>query len=127
MIFYKDYELDGEKVTISLNETEDDLEVSILGKSKTEEKASLLLTIISSDMKEISHSISVFCGDLYMMKPSGGTVFGINRDGSVSFSAPDWYGFPDEEDATEELKDYMKSVKEAEKDFLEEIQNLTGI
>lgn len=124
VIFHKDYEVDGEKVTISLDEIEDNLKVVVYGEANTEEKASLLLTTFSADMKEINYSISVKCKDLFMLTTSEGMVSGINRDGSMSFSAPDWYGFSNNVDLTEELKDYIQNVQEVEKDFLEEIQDL---
>lgn len=126
VIFYKDYEIDGEKMNISLNEIQDDLKVIVYGEAKTEEKASLLLTIVSGDMKGINYTVSVKCGDLFILITSDGIVSGTNRDGTTCFKVPDWYDFPDEEDLTEELKDYIKNVKEAEKDFLEEISDLTN-
>lgn len=124
IISRKEYELDGEEVTIILDEDDGNYKVTVFGYANTEEKASILLTSLSTHMKGIDYSISVRYEELFMTVTSDGTIAGVNRDGSVSYSAPDWYGFPEEENLTEEQKEYFQDIIKIEEDFLENIQNL---
>ncbi len=118
IIYNKDYELDGEKIKIILDENN---KVTVFGNTKTEEKASLLLTTFTTDMYGIDYSIAVMCNDLFMTASSDATVSGKNKDGSIAYGAPDWYEFPEDE-LREELKNYKDEIKEIENDFLKNAQ-----
>lgn len=124
ILFSEEYELDGEKISYSVQEDGDDYKVIVLANAKTEEKASLLLTMLSSDMNKINYSICVKYNDLFMVVNSEGVVSGYNKDGSIAFGAPDWYGFPDEDELTEEHKGYIKEIREIENQFLEGVKDL---
>lgn len=115
IIYDKEYELDGEKIQITLD---DNYKVIVIGNAKTEEKASLLLTTFTADMYGIDYSVAVMCGDLFMTASSDAVVSGKNKDGSIAYGIPDWYEFP-EDDLNEELKKYKDEIKEIENDFLE--------
>lgn len=124
ILFRKEYELDGEKISFSVQEDGDDYKVIVLANAKTEEKASLLLTMLSSDMNKINYSIAVKCNDLFMTVSSDGVISGSNKDGSVAFRAPDWYEFPEEDELTEEQKRYIEDIREIENQFLENLKDL---
>lgn len=113
IIYNKDYELDGEKIQITLDEN---YKVIVIGNAKSEEKASLLLTTFSADMNGVEYSIAVRYNDLFMMVTSDAAISGKNTDGSISYGMPDWYKFP-KDDLGEELKKYKDEIKEIENDF----------
>lgn len=119
IIYSKDYELDGEKIQITLDEN---CKVIVIGNAKTEEKASLLLTTFTADMYGIDYSVAVMFDDLFMSATSNAVISGKNTDGSISYGIPDWYEFP-EDDLGEELETYKKEIKEIENDFLENVQD----
>lgn len=92
------YKVDGEDVGMVLSETDELLDISIIGHANTEEKASIMLATYVSELKKItplsSYSISVFCDELFVShsKNSDGktSTYETNTDGSMAFSSPDW-------------------------------------
>ncbi len=95
-IFQKEYEVDGEKINISLDENDGKMSIDIFGNTKDEEKASIMLACFKKSLSEISidgYSITIKTGEasvIYKESEGNNTLMGTNRDGSISFSTPDW-------------------------------------
>lgn len=96
VLFQKEYEVDGEKVNISMNGNEENIEMNIFGNAKDEEKASIMLACYKKILGEISidgYSITIKTGEasvIYTETGEENKIMGTNKDGSIAFSAPDW-------------------------------------
>lgn len=96
VLFQKEYEVDGEKVNISMNGNEENIEINVFGNAKDEEKASIMLACYKKILGEISidgYSITIKTGEasvIYNEKGEENKIMGTNKDGSIAFSAPEW-------------------------------------
>ena len=77
--------------------TDGKYKIDISGHAKNEEKAPIMLTTFTSQLKKVNKfdgfNISIFCGNLsaiYMTTDDGYYIVGTNKDGIYAFSAPDW-------------------------------------
>ena len=93
----KEYELDGEKIAISLTESDCEYRILVLADAANEEKASLILATFVADLKKINSidgfDISIFCNDLlvtYLTTETGYIIGGTNTDGTTVLTTPDW-------------------------------------
>lgn len=96
VLFKKEYEVDGEKINISLDENDGKMSIDIFGNTKDEEKASIMLACFKKSLSDISidgYSITIKTGEasvIYKESEGNNTLMGTNRDGSIAFSTPDW-------------------------------------
>lgn len=124
-IFQKEYEVDGEKINISLDENDGKMSIDIFGNTKDEEKASIMLACFKKSLSEISidgYSITIKTGEasvIYKESEGNNTLMGTNRDGSIAFSTPDWlvteFTMPEEEinSFTDEIINTMEDFGES--------------
>lgn len=93
----KEYELDGEKISIFLTESDSKYRILVSANAINEEKASLILATFVADLKKIDSidgfDISIFCNDLlvtYLTTETGYIISGTNTDGTTVLTTPDW-------------------------------------
>mgnify|MGYP001098426879 FL=1 len=92
------YKVDGQDVGMVLSETDELLDISIIGHANTEEKASIMLATYINELEKLtsldSYSVCAFCEEQFATysKDSDGktNTYGTNSDGSIAFSSPDW-------------------------------------
>ena len=123
----KEYEVDGEKVNISMQETDGEISIDVFGNAKDEEKASIMFSAYGVLLNEIGiekYNITVKTnghGVIYTKDGDKITIMGDNKDGSFSMSAPDWvveeFTIPEEE-----VKAYYEEVSNTLKDFGEQME-----
>lgn len=93
--------IDGKDFIITLYETNDSYEISVLGLAENEEKATILLASCNEQLAKLydakfceSYSVGVCLDDkmaMILVNHSGKIASGINSDGSaVSGKLPDW-------------------------------------
>lgn len=122
IISQKEYEIDGEKVSVSFEEKNNKIKINTYGYTKTEEKACLMLTVFKTSFDELGvdeYSITIFCGELflsYAMTDGEIYISGNNKDGSMTLSMPDWivseFTMPEEE-----INSYASEILSVLKEF----------
>ncbi len=124
-----EYKVDGEDLTVVLYENDGNLEFYVHGNVKTEQKAGVMLADFQSYFEKLkmeNYTITINFGELfisYMKTKDDLYVFGYNRDGSASLSAPDW--FPSELTMSdEEFNDFVKEIDKCFDDFMKNKANL---
>lgn len=121
----KKYEVDGEDVGISLSETDGIFDISIIGNAKDEQKASIMFVCYKMLLDEIDglkkYDIAVMAGEKSIMCFKDGeetTITGTNKDGSLTFSTPDWI-VTDLSMPEEDVNSFSEEIANTIKDFVE--------
>lgn len=122
IISQKEYEIDGEKISISLEENNGKIEITVWANAKTEEKACLMLTVLKTSFDKLStdgYNITILCGKLsvsYIMIDEEIYISGNNKDGSFTLSMPDWV-VSEFSMSEEEINSYASEILMVLKDF----------
>lgn len=124
IIAKKESLVDGEKLLLFVSEEEGSLSLGAYGSAKTEEKASLLLStvILTFDELKVDYNIMVSYNEfsvLYTKKDDSIYIVGINKDGTSTFSLPDWI-VSEFEMSDKEVVAYVIEVSNAINEFCEE-------
>lgn len=96
ILFKKEYEIDGENISISMDEENEKLGMNIFAHAKDEEKACIMLACyitLLDDIEPDKYNLVIMVGEKSVMYFKDGekiTISGNNKDGSLSLSAPDW-------------------------------------
>ena len=122
MISKKEYNVDGEEMTLALFEKNEDISFYTSANVKSEEKAAVMLITLKStfeDLGVVDYSISIHFGELYLLYKNtkdGVTVVGDNRDGTTALQFPDWV--PEKLTMSEtDFSSYTEEILSALKDF----------
>lgn len=124
IIFQKEFFVDNQKLTLFISEEEENVKISAWGNADTEEKATLMLIIFKSQFDDLNvdYSIWVMCGEqniLYLKNGENTIISGSNKDGSMTFSMPDWV-VSELTMSEEEVNNYSVEILKAIKEFGEE-------
>lgn len=133
IILSKDYEIDGEKATITFSEREGKYKISIIAKAVNEEKVSIILlqsmTIFDNLKNEnavYGYDIGVSCGDLivsYLVNGERQAVFGTNKNGDSVDKLPDWV-VSEFTMSDEEAENFIQEIEECMQKFETDIEEL---
>lgn len=121
VIFSDEFTVDGERLSISLEENNGEYSLNASGNAKTTGKATVMLLQLKSSFESTSverYSILIHAGDLYVLcgKSSIGTIMsGVNSDGSMCMTSPDWLNLDDI--SAEEVESYSNEVSTALNEF----------
>lgn len=124
IIAQKEFLVDNQKLLLGITESEGNISITAYGCANTEEKASLMLVALYSQLEELNtdYSITIQYEDLYAVYiKTGESIYktGTNKDGSGTMSMPDWIVSEftmSEEDMESYVAEILTVVKEFEKE-----------
>lgn len=134
IIAKKDYEVDGQTVSISLTEESGKQKLEFNGSANTEEKAYLLTSAFVVEMNSFDDEfysllVNVRCDNQFVLYQSNNygkviIVSGTNRDGTFVMDIPDWISDKNMETLNiepEDLESYVIEIETGIRDFGEMI------
>lgn len=126
IIFSKKYEIDGKEFSISLLEKNSKFSVNVFGDTETENKACEAIAGFYTGFNIggfEEYSIMVNVDDIYVTlikTKENQQILGKNRDGSITFSAPDWFTL-ETDLPNDEYQSFHNEILSAINDFFENI------
>lgn len=133
IILEERYDVDGDTIILWLKEQNNERSLNVLGRAKDEEKGSLMAITLRTVFDGMGDKIDAYIIDInvesefVMYTKKDGMVFasGKDRDGSTTFSMPDWCAsMSDCTMPKQEINEYMDKIMDVWKEFREKMNEL---